>query len=413
MLNQSSLVLVALCATLFGLSGCPGRGDGPRGMQIAANSRELAARPAIEALRDGKFSEAETLARGVIASDGKNAQARLVAALSSYVTLIDRQFFALLALARGRFFDHQQLRSTLEQLEKPLADIAADLTVASESPEVSLELCLACWRVDWNHDDRIDERDQRLFEIETDAAGNAIPDGDPRRRPTFRFDIGDVYWARAMIAFQQAAVQLLLGYQLADFGADIEVPLRRLFNDNGKITIRLASKARIAKARELVLFAIAQTERAKNEYQAETDDDREWVPNPRQKNHPLPLPVDDALYETWSGVLDDIHKLVAGEEGFAARELLELIGMNAPIKPSGFFNVRTLIFSPQDLVISMPALQDMQLRPDAALRQMIGPGYVENLPPSRLGTRLLRMRQDVQRGDETLGRKLRYVFWLN
>ena len=39
-------------------------------------------------------------------------------------------------------------------------------------------------------------------------------------------------------------------------------------------------------------------------YLAETDDDREWVPNPKQQSHPMPLPVDaariGALERTWT-----------------------------------------------------------------------------------------------------------------
>jgi hypothetical protein len=33
--------------------------------------------------------------------------------------------------------------------------------------------------------------------------------------------------------------------------------------------------------------------------------------------------------------------------------------------------------------------------------------------PSRITERMKRMKQEVQRGEETFERKLRYLFWLN
>ena len=49
----------------------------------------------------------------------------------------------------------------------------------------SLDLCLACWQVDWNRNGDIDERDLRMLQVEYDAHGEQIPEGDPRRTPTF------------------------------------------------------------------------------------------------------------------------------------------------------------------------------------------------------------------------------------
>lgn len=48
-----------------------------------------------------------------------------------------------------------------------------------------------------------------------------------------------------------------------------------------------------------------------------------------------------------------------------------------------------------------------------ALGQLLGPAYKAQLPPSPLVDRLSRMRQELDRGEDTIERKLRYLFWLN
>ena len=39
--------------------------------------------------------------------------------------------------------------------------------------------------------------------------------------------------------------------------------------------------------------------------------------------------------------------------------------------------------------------------------------YVDRMKPSPLVARLARMRRDIERGDDSFGRKLRYLLWLN
>jgi len=414
---MSKRVRLAVCllgVVLF-VASCPGTGDGPRQGDLSAR-RERAAQPAVAALQAGRFEEAERSARQILSSDDKNPRARLVSAVSGYVLISDRLFKDLIVLLqeidRGTL-NHDATRQLMEKVEQTLDAVDADLAVAARDPAVSLELCLACWEVDWNRDGRINDRDRRLLEIEEDAAGQPLPDEDPRRRPTFRFDIGDVYWARAMISFQQAFIQLLLGYRWADLGIDFEGLLRKFTREQAQLTIRLADKRRVVRARELIISGIAHAERAQKEYLAETDDDREWVPNPRQKNHPLPLPVDDTLYRTWAEILEDARRLVQGDEGIKVAEAIKLSGARVIFMPSGYLSLRKLLFEPRDIVLSAPDLKDALVRPDNALRSLFGDAYVADMKASALLSRLSRMRDEVRRGDESFGRKLRYLFWLN
>jgi len=117
---------------------------------------------------------------------------------------------------RLEFFDHAGGRAAWQGFLTRLEAVDRDLAVVAGDREFSLELCLACWERDWNRNGRIDEADRKLFELEFDGKGGELAEGDPRRRPTFRFDTGDAEWARAMIAFQRAAGELVLAYQWSD-----------------------------------------------------------------------------------------------------------------------------------------------------------------------------------------------------
>jgi hypothetical protein len=49
----------------------------------------------------------------------------------------------------------------------------------------------------------------------------------------------------------------------------------------------------------------------------------------------------------------------------------------------------------------------------SALRNLLGRGWVEQMKPSPLPSRLGRMKRELDLGQESLARKLRYLFWLN
>ena len=47
------------------------------------------------------------------------------------------------------------------------------------------------------------------------------------------------------------------------------------------------------------------------------------------------------------------------------------------------------------------------------LRDIFGDKYVEDMTPTPLIKRLNRMKSEIDRGEESLERKLRYLLWLN
>jgi hypothetical protein len=381
-------------------SGCAG--------SVLVGGRD-AVQPAITALQEGRFEEAERLAVGE-----RNPYARVTRAIVRYKKTAHQ--FALDArtlvagLAVGGV-NQKYLQATFDGAEKELAAVDDDLAVAALDPNLSIELCVACWEIDWNGDGRIDRRDRLLFQIENDERGAPIPVDDPRRKPTFRFDAGDVAWARAFVGFQRAALDVLLAYDFSEAGA-----LAEGHDGHAGVVLRLVHPERVVEARRLILEALDQSDLARRSYLAETDDDREWVPNPRQKSHPMQLPVDEKLYGTWEAVLGDVRRLIRSEEGLAIADLVAR--GDGPDHhgrgPGGYLDVGSMLSHPHDITVDLDRLERLRGHDARAmLSALFGDHYVASMKRSPLPARLLRMQGEVDRNEETFEHKLRYLFWLN
>jgi hypothetical protein len=413
-------------AVLIGLV-CLGLGAGPmacsgnRGHDGSPVVRSVAdAREAVAALADSRFDEAEKLAGALLAKDDRNAQAHLVAALTRYKRAMHQLTTDLIAIGAGaiaRGLNHKYLEFSLAAAEVELAAIDAHLAAAARDPEVVMEQCLACWKVDWNRSGKVDRRDERLFEIEMDAQGERIPEDDPRRRPIFRFDWGDVHWARAMLAFQRAGLQVVAAYTYPEPRQVFEIAQSRNPAEQ-RVVIKLKDPSKIQHARSLLLDGLNYSDRSRRAYLAEKDDDREWVPNPNQRNHPLPLPVDQALFQTWEGVLSDLRKLIEGQEGLSVVEMAQLGDHRWADPPGGFVDVGQLLANPRDIVIDLgnaERLDDNHTRAnvEAVLSDIFGDKYKPQMKASGLIARLSRMKSEIEKGEESMERKLRYLLWIN
>jgi len=404
--------ILAITLMLVGLVGCAG----VQKVVTTTPEQVAAARPAVAALQAGNFEDALKAAQAVLVEDASNPQAGLVAGISRYQGVMHNFYRDMTSIIGGAFvgraINHRMLKWALEQAEGELDKVEKDLAAASAASDVSLELCLACWERDWNHNGEVDERDRLLFQIELDKDGKEIPEGDPRRKPTFHFDLGDVFWARAMVSFQRAAFNLVLAYQLPEMGELMAASRESV------ITIKMVDLARVHQARDLILAGLDHADRARKEYLKETDDVGEWVPNPEQKNHPLPLPVDQLLYETWEGVLRDLRALLKGEEGISVAEAAQLGDHQWENPPQGFINIKKLLDNPGDIVIrldSVDALESERSKENVekVLKDILGEKYVPQMKPTPLLRRLARMKREMEQGEDSLERKLRYLFWLN
>jgi hypothetical protein len=402
-----ALLLVPLAATACDKNGAAR--PNPSGRPTATSAEQ----PAIDALVRGDFAAAGSAADRVLARSPDAARAAAVRAVARY------QSAGVALLARGESLEgimeggdaariDRDIRAALAAFDRELVKVDADLAIAEADPTFAIEVCLACWRYDWTGDKEINERDERMLEIEYDSRGAELEENDPRRRPTFRLDHGDVIWARAMISFQRMLVHLGMAYRwsaLASLRGDLQV-----------LRIPLDSADEVKRAGELALAALDHAERCRQAYLAETDDDREWVPNPTQKNHPVPLEVDAALYETWGGALSDLRGLVRGETGLPLGELVALVPEYHGPTNLGYVDVGRVFSAPRDVVIDVRGIDDLEKakdNPGPQLKSFFGGLWRETMKPSPIVGRMRAARDSLMRGEQTLDRKLRYLFWFN
>ncbi len=420
----AAILMASGCATAS--PPCPegASPNAPCRLEDPARARQIqAAAPAVKALQEARFEDALRESSTVIEKDKRNATVHAVWAVAEYRKALHDLVSDGLTFLRGletlnpRLFDF-----ALSDADRRLAVVEEHLAKAAEDPAFSLDLCLGCWQVDWNRSGRIDSGDQLLLQVEYDADGQELPEGDPRRTPTFRFDAADIAWLRAMINFQRAGLNVVLAYDV--IGAVHNV--KEWVNGRQPLVIKLRDESRVHRARDLILAGLQQARLTREQILAETDDEREWVPNPRQKNHPLPLPVDDALFQTWEGVVSDLEGLLRSQQGLSVEELAQLGDHQWSDPPQGFVDVGALMSKPGDIVLDLKKLEGAAERThaeglpntratnvEALLSDVLGAKYKSSMAPTRLIQRLSRMKGEVERGEERFERKLRYLFWLN
>lgn len=385
----------------------------------STHEREADSAAAVAALRSSKFDAATTEATAALAKDARSGNAAAVRAIATYQLAAHELVTELgKVLEQGwslKALDHAGGRAAWQKFLDKLGEVDRDLAIVAADPSFALELCIACWEKDYNHSGEVDDRDRKFLELELDDKGERMAEQDPRRRPTFRFDVGDAEWARAMVSFQRAAVELVLAYQWSDLD-------KLLFGGRDEdsrspvLTIKLADTSRVTRARDLILNGLAAAERCRALYLAETDDDREWVPNPKQHSHPIPLAMDDSIYATWAGVLGDVRRMLESKEGISLREVARLGDRNSEMKvPDSYLDLGAMLSSPKDIVIDVNLLKgdDTPDKIAQLLRGLIGNGYKPAMKASPLVGRLNAMKQQLDRGEDTFERKLRYLLWLN
>ncbi|MBN2343355.1 MAG: hypothetical protein JXX29_20790 [Deltaproteobacteria bacterium] len=382
--------------------------------------RKTAADLSMAMLQRSDFTDAATEADRVLTADAGNPYAALVKAIAQYKATM-HQFFLdgrtlVIGTAVTRSINQQYLQTMLERTEAELTEVQRLLAVAAREPEVSMELCVACMNVDWNQDGRVTPQDSILFEVEVDENNRSIQRDDPRRKPTFRIDYGDVIWAQAFVSFHLAALNVLTAYDFSEITANFNP------KEVTTATLKLIHPEKIALAQRQLLDGLAFSLASREAYLKETDDDREWLPSPTQKNHPIPLEVTEEFYTTWKLVATDLQRIVSGEEAFSVTELAQLGDHQWNEPPRGYINIGKLFSNAKDITIDLEQLEynldeledaETAVRVEQLLEELLGFCYVKHAKPTPLLSRIDRMKSEVEMGQESIERKLKYLFWVN
>ncbi|HEX6138531.1 MAG TPA: hypothetical protein VF059_12805 [Casimicrobiaceae bacterium] len=260
--------------------------------------------------------------------------------------------------------DKAVLQRMRQRLERYLATIAA-ARASLEGVDAAKPLFViepGNWQIDFDGDGDVSVTEQFFFWVP--RRGSDVPPlvatTDPVRlrssyvSPVIHVDQSDVYWAIAYCHFAEAALNLLLAYDvvkdgpvLVDAGRIRNVAYKRLLDG-----VRYSSKLRASLLRE-------------------TDDDREWIASPRQKHTSFPLVMDAQTFETWGTMLPELERVLQGRA---------LLGGSVPTRgPGGVrtltwdlcgegqgLNVRELFMNPLQRPFDGAELKKRCVRPTAA-----------------------------------------------
>jgi hypothetical protein len=365
---------------------------------------------AVAALKSGDFYLAHMLANDAIALSRNDSLSHLVRAITQYYITSRRLGLELRSNASSpRNIDVSRIRHLFSEAESDLSRVSDDLDIALRDRNISLELTPSAWQCDWNMDGDVDDDDARLFQVEHDENGGDLPDDDPRRTPTIRFDYADVQWASAYIHFHRAVFDLLLSYDWSVFTRlNIMHP-----NENGIFVIKLLDPGRIKALRGHLIAGLEMSNASRKSILAETDDDREWIPSPSQKSRALTLPMTKELFATWDTIVNGLLRICRGEEGLDITSVF--LHLDREHEPLGCIDIGRMLSSPKDIEWNIPEIaRGSKDNIDKTLSEIFGKFYRHDLKPSTaITSETLRMSNEVKSGSESFTDKLKYLIWIN
>lgn len=235
---------------------------------------------------------------------------------------------------------YAEFRGLLERLVVDLQQAEATLAGVND-PAVKLPLHFALVRLDLNADGQADD-EETLWRIY--AALNRGAGLDPQQMGkaaddfVIVFDQGDVHWLRGYCHLLSALAEMMLAYDeqaLFDVlapsvfakpagaaapvfqpraGQPFESDIADLIAMIHLASFPLHDAERLRSAHGHLQAVIAQSRLSWQAIEAETDDEREWVPNERQQGVIPGVRVTRPIIDGWKQFLDEADQLLVGKK---------------------------------------------------------------------------------------------------
>ena len=218
-----------------------------------------------------------------------------------------------------------------------------DLSMANETlqkiaaEDVKLPLHIMAIQFDFDQDGRSGEAESlKNIYIRYMGRGNrSVTD-----ETVVVFDQADVYWLQGYCHLLRAMAESILAYDfqpLWDVAAHYLFPNvknemaflksvddRRGGFDTGTILdaiaaihslhFKLDDAARLKRAHAHLLEVSRLSRKSWDSIMSETDNDKEWIPNPKQKSAVTVVAITNAMVDTWRDFLDEFDALLTGEK---------------------------------------------------------------------------------------------------
>jgi len=206
----------------------------------------------------------------------------------------------------------------------------------------SLALAPGQWQLDLNGDGEKKPWEIWFFALpkpNAEPAQFAVPSQDASYYETgfnpnarIKVDQSDVLWALSYHQFIEGVLTAARAFELQWDAKHLVV----------------ARPEQLRAAHGLIAQGLLTSERLRQSVLAETGDDHEWLPNPRQRNTVFPIPLDAATFVTWGEVLKETRSVWSGQHLLpATRGARGVIGGMAPVCAEGQgLDVSSLLLNP-------------------------------------------------------------------
>ena len=285
--------------------------------------------------------------------------------------------------------DRKFIAALDDELDYAIGRMAASREVLEKidlGKRKSLRLVPSQWQLDLDGDGKISTWEKYFF---------AIP---KRRDATTQFAMPsneEAHYMReynldAAIKVDQSDVLWALSYH--DFIESALVVLRALDMDE-KYHISVKHPELFRRSRDLFTQGLANSEKTRRSVLAETGNDEEWIPNPKQTNSAFPLALDAKDFSMWGKVIKELQALEEGKTLLARGDELGYC-------PKGFgLDVREISLNPpQDLF--------------GAGSPVFGAPYCRKIDKAHPVSPLVELMSRASHADPQM-RFLRYLLWIN
>ncbi|MCE1229895.1 MAG: hypothetical protein LWX11_10470, partial [Firmicutes bacterium] len=208
---------------------------------------------------------------------------------------------------------YQDFRGIFQQLVKDLAQ--AERTLATvQASDFKVPMALGRVKLDLDGDGVASDR---LLDLVRELRGNLPPEVD--NDLVVAFDAGDAAWLRGYTHLLMALADFYLAFDTRAFWNEFAPHLfahpvlepESVTPKKGDFVLRLADPKALGRFRQHLLAMGQQSRLSWQRIQAETDDDREWLPSPRQTGV-LGVPVSRDMIEAWLDMIGELEKLLEG-----------------------------------------------------------------------------------------------------
>lgn len=219
--------------------------------------------------------------------------------------------------------DYAIFRSILDDFRKDLVEAEGTLAPVKDD-NVALSLRLAEVRFDLDGDGKPTDR---FLDVLKKLMGRDFEFLQDNPEFLVRFDRGDVAWLRAYCHMLSGMLDFYLAFDSEkDFDlwgdtafAKVKTPFtgtefeRRQKTGEAHRVVRIIEPARLGKFREHFVQVAQLNRETWKSIRAETDNDHEWLPNPKQESV-LQMPVRDEMIDAWLAAVTEIESLLEGKK---------------------------------------------------------------------------------------------------